>query len=293
MKQSNQWFQSLYNRLLPRTDDILARGRAGMIIAACLIITLACVILIATWIISGDLVWQTTVAAAAIMAILAGIGALARAGRVPLASWSVTILLTVLISVEAWSYGVGSASCAAFAIPIILAAATLGLWASLGIAGIGSSVTWLSALAETRNWYIPLMTPDDSHLTFNAPALTVIFMIIAIIAGSWTRYAAESSRHLTLIDKGTEMAGSSLAKKLGIKPGHRAIVLNPPPGHLMELGPLPEGVELAREPEGTFDFAHLFVKSGRCETWVRCYLRPIHRRGENNKRPIAEAQLPE
>jgi hypothetical protein len=37
--------------------------------------------------------------------------------------------------------------------------------------------------------------------------------------------------------------------------------LNPPPGYIDELGDLPEGIELTDQPEGAFDFVHLFVKS--------------------------------
>jgi hypothetical protein len=59
------------------------------------------------------------------------------------------------------------------------------------------------------------------------------------------------------------MAGSSLIKKLYIKPGQRIIIINPPPGYLAELGPLPEGVELAERPEGQFDLVHLFVKNSQ------------------------------
>ena len=56
------------------------------------------------------------------------------------------------------------------------------------------------------------------------------------------------------------MAKSPLVKKLRIQPGQRALILNAPPGYVDQLGELPEGVELSDEPEGTFDFVHLFVK---------------------------------
>jgi len=36
-------------------------------------------------------------------------------------------------------------------------------------------------------------------------------------------------------------SGTPLVKKIGIKPGHRMAILNPPPGFQMELAPLPEG----------------------------------------------------
>lgn len=56
------------------------------------------------------------------------------------------------------------------------------------------------------------------------------------------------------------MSKTSLEKKLRIQPGQRMLILNPPPGYLDELD-LPEDVELAERPEGTFDFVHLFVKN--------------------------------
>ncbi len=57
------------------------------------------------------------------------------------------------------------------------------------------------------------------------------------------------------------MATSPLPKKLQMKPGQRAIIINLPADYLDKLGPLPEGVELATEPEGQFDFVQVFVKN--------------------------------
>ncbi len=56
------------------------------------------------------------------------------------------------------------------------------------------------------------------------------------------------------------MAANPLHKKLQLKAGQRAVIINAPSGYLEELGPLPEGVELAQQPEGSFDFVQLFVK---------------------------------
>jgi hypothetical protein len=58
-----------------------------------------------------------------------------------------------------------------------------------------------------------------------------------------------------------EMAKSQLVKKLRIQPGHRVLILKAPPGYVEEMGDLPEGVQVAEQPEGTFDFVQLFVKS--------------------------------
>ena len=56
------------------------------------------------------------------------------------------------------------------------------------------------------------------------------------------------------------MAISALAKKLRTQKAKRALILNTPEGYLELLGELPEGMDIYEEPEGRFDFAHLFVK---------------------------------
>ncbi|HEX8222012.1 MAG TPA: hypothetical protein VF914_22680 [Chloroflexia bacterium] len=52
-----------------------------------------------------------------------------------------------------------------------------------------------------------------------------------------------------------------MAKKLGIKPGHKVLVLNAPDGYLQALGPLPEGVGVATSGGGTFEVVQVFVRS--------------------------------
>lgn len=56
------------------------------------------------------------------------------------------------------------------------------------------------------------------------------------------------------------MSASQLLKKLRLLPGQRALVLNPAPGYVEALHPLPVGVKLSTEPEGQYGFVHLFVR---------------------------------
>jgi hypothetical protein len=58
------------------------------------------------------------------------------------------------------------------------------------------------------------------------------------------------------------MAASTLEKKLRFQECQRALVLNAPEGYLGRLRDLPEGVEISTEPDGEYDFVHLFVKNG-------------------------------
>src|SRR3712207_6025825 len=58
------------------------------------------------------------------------------------------------------------------------------------------------------------------------------------------------------------MADTPLAKKLGMKPGHKELVLNAPDGYLQMLAPLPEGAEVATTlGGGAFDLVQVFVRS--------------------------------
>jgi hypothetical protein len=60
------------------------------------------------------------------------------------------------------------------------------------------------------------------------------------------------------------MPQSPLIKKLRIQPGQRLLILNPPPGYVESLDPLPEGTELVAATAGAVaagavDFCHLFA----------------------------------
>lgn len=68
------------------------------------------------------------------------------------------------------------------------------------------------------------------------------------------------------------MPESPLSKKLKLKSGQRATVLNPPPGYLAELQPLPEGVELGERLEGDYDWVQVFVKD---KTELDSLLQPV------------------
>ena len=53
-------------------------------------------------------------------------------------------------------------------------------------------------------------------------------------------------------------SGTPLAKKLGIKPGYRAVFVNPPEGYEDALGTLPEGGLVRSRLGAAADFIHFF-----------------------------------
>lgn len=57
------------------------------------------------------------------------------------------------------------------------------------------------------------------------------------------------------------MTEKTLAQKLSLKPGYRAVILNAPEGYLERLQPLPERVSIVEEVRGVYDFVQVFVQS--------------------------------
>ena len=57
------------------------------------------------------------------------------------------------------------------------------------------------------------------------------------------------------------MLESALARKMKLKPGQSAALVNAPEGYLKELSPLPAGVQVAEKLQGEFDWAQVFVKN--------------------------------
>jgi hypothetical protein len=57
------------------------------------------------------------------------------------------------------------------------------------------------------------------------------------------------------------MTDTPLAKKLKLKPGQRAAIIQAPDGYRAKLGPLPASVELSEQLDGAFDWVQLFVKT--------------------------------
>jgi predicted SnoaL-like aldol condensation-catalyzing enzyme len=52
---------------------------------------------------------------------------------------------------------------------------------------------------------------------------------------------------------------SLLAKKLGLRPGMRALIIAAPPGYLKLIAPLPDGVSVSHVANGMHPFVQLFA----------------------------------
>lgn len=57
------------------------------------------------------------------------------------------------------------------------------------------------------------------------------------------------------------MTDNPLVKKIKLKPGQRAVIINAPVDYIEGLRPLPEDVEIGQQLDGTFDWVQVFVKN--------------------------------
>jgi hypothetical protein len=180
--------KSLWAWLLPDTDDALLRGRARLVIATCLGLIVAVAAIVLFWLFTGDLWIGTAILGLVLAVILAGIAGLARSGRARLAAWLLIALLFIIVTLDVSGFGLGSPTCAGYFVPTVLAACGLGLGAGVGVALAGSTFLWIIAWGASTGWLEPMIPFEISHLTFNAPAYTVLLLLVALITGFWSRH---------------------------------------------------------------------------------------------------------
>jgi hypothetical protein len=148
----------------------------------------ATLFLLLTWLVSGDLQGITVLASLLLFAVLAVPLLLVRRGRVRAALWFLVGLLAFLVTADVVAYGVATPAPAAFVLPVLLAGCGLGLGPGLTVAALGSGVVWAVAWAASTGRLSPGEPFEAFHLTFNAPVVTVLLALTALIAGTWGEY---------------------------------------------------------------------------------------------------------
>ena len=174
------------DRKIRLPSDPLARRTAMLVIIACATIAAGAALLILTWIVSGDLEAETVAAAAVLFAALAGIVFLALRGGERAALIVLSALLFLLVAADLYEYGLHSSMAAAFLIPVLLLTCGSGMRAGIAAAFLCSVFGWILAAGENAGWLPVPYAADISHLTFDAPALTVIYLMFAVLAGYGT-----------------------------------------------------------------------------------------------------------
>ncbi|MBN2148624.1 MAG: hypothetical protein JW726_14655 [Anaerolineales bacterium] len=165
-------------------NSLVSRARERLVRAACACVSAAVLFMVLFWVFSGSLEDIETIYAGAILILIMGGIAWLASRRLALASWLLVGLLTLIITADIFDYGIGSPGASGYIIPVVLAACCLGLWAGLGVCAFSCIAVWVAAWGTTSGGWFDPPAPVD-HLTFNAPALTVILLATALIVGLW------------------------------------------------------------------------------------------------------------
>ncbi len=158
--------------------------QARIVRFACILLGLAVVAIIAGWALTGTLTdWETVVAGVILCMVLVGLSLLARRGHAGLAAGLLSGLLFVLVAADTTYYGLGSPSAVALLLPVLLIACTLGFKPGLAAAGVATLFVFGIAWAGFTGYLATEIPTVESHLSFNAPLISVILLFAAALVG--------------------------------------------------------------------------------------------------------------
>lgn len=140
------------------------------------------------WIVTRSLETYVTLAAAIVISLLAGgIILLAQRGYTPLAAWLLAGFVFLLNAANVYQYGISSTSSAAFLISIIIVALAIGPVQGYILTGLSLACIWGVGYAASSGALKTEIPYQVSHLTFDAPFLTIFFILIAVMVGQVKR----------------------------------------------------------------------------------------------------------
>ena len=172
-----------------KTQEQITAVKARILTIACLGLGLAVVAVIGGWAVTGTLEdWETVVGGLVFIALLAGLARLARRGHPVLAGCILAGFLFILVSADVAYYGLGSPSAMAFLLPVLLVSCLLGLRPGLASAAFCALVVFAVAWASLYGGFEVAIPAEVSHLSYNAPVISVILLFSAGLSG----YAVEA-----------------------------------------------------------------------------------------------------
>jgi len=174
-----------------RRAGTFVHARARIVTVACIGVGLAVIAVVGGWAVTGTLTdWETVVGGLILLGILAGLAVLARRGRPGLAAGLLAGVLFLGVGADVAYYGLGSPSAMAFLLPVLLVACIFGLRPGMGVAALAALVVFGVAWASLAGAITVETLVDESHLSYNAPVISVILLFCAGLTG----FAVEAYR---------------------------------------------------------------------------------------------------
>jgi hypothetical protein len=167
-----------------------------VITTASLAIAAAMLLLLLYWIATRSLQKRETIfVALLIIVFLALCVGLAMRGWVTAGAWLLTALMLLTNFANVAWYGISTSSSAAYVIPILLAIFCLGPDAGWAVTIVGCILVFTIPILQSRQLIKTVLPFKISNLTFDAPVLTLIYLLVAVMANTWTAAAKNMILH--------------------------------------------------------------------------------------------------
>jgi hypothetical protein len=185
-KEDILFFINRIVNLLPTSYTLSDQASAVVVIITSLAISGAMLLLVLYWLVTKSFeTIKTIFVMLAIMLVLAFCIGLAIKSQVYLAAWILILLLLLLNFANMLGYGIATSASAAYFIPILLAIFCIGAGAGYIITLIGCVFVFGIAFLQSKEKLKTFLPYQTSHLTFDAPVLSLIYALTAVIAGTW------------------------------------------------------------------------------------------------------------
>lgn len=178
--------ENLLNNILPGSYSHFDQIRAGTIVITALAVSTSMVLLVLYWVVTKSFESIKTIFAAfGIILLLALCVGLAVGGQVVAGSWILIMVLLLLNFVSMAAYGISTPASAGYILPILLAMLCLGSGAGYVVTIFGCVLAFVLPLLHSKGRFNPVFPYKTSDLTFDAPTLSLIYLLVALITGSW------------------------------------------------------------------------------------------------------------
>ena len=172
--------------LLPASYSLSDQASALVVIITSLAISAAMFLLMLYWLLTKSFeTIKTFFAMLVIMLVLIVCIRLAINNQVKTAAWILILLMILINLANMASYGIATSASAAYLIPILLAIFCISTGAGYIIAGLGCLFVFGIAFLQSKEKIKTFLPYQASHLTFDAPVLSLVYIVVAFITGSW------------------------------------------------------------------------------------------------------------
>ncbi len=176
------------NSLLPVSVSEFQQAQARIIINTSIAISAAMLALVLYWVVTGTLEdIETIFIVFGLLLVFVGIIALVKYGHLLSGAWILIGVMLLLNLVDMTWYGISSVASAGYVIPILIAAFSISPKAGMSISILGCvsvfSISYFASIGQLHT-EIPY---QESTLSFDAPTLSLIYLIASVLAGNWVR----------------------------------------------------------------------------------------------------------